>query len=250
MIGIGPDTVLSTFAIFCRVGACLMIAPGFSNRQVPTRIRLYLAIAVSLALAPMLMVDVKPLVADAAVPSLLGILFGELARGLLIGFIARLLFMALQVIAVGITQLIGLSAMPGASMPDEQAPALANLFSIAAATLMFVAGLHVQLIHGLIDTYASLPPGTGFAVRPALADIADKGSNAFIAALRIGAPFIAYSVLVNFAVGITNKLAPQIPVFFIAMPFVMLGGLFLLLFSVHDILSYFVAVFDGWLAGY
>ena len=250
MIGIEPDTIVSTFAIFCRVGACLMIAPGFSNSQVPARIRLYLAIAVSLALAPMLMSEVKPLLADAAVPSLLGILFGELARGLLIGLIARLLFMALQVIAVGITQLIGLSAMPGANLPDEQTPALANLFSIAAATLMFVAGLHVQLIRGLVDSYTSLPPGTGFAVHPALADIADKGGTALIAALRIGAPFIAYSVLVNFAIGVTNKLVPQIPVFFIATPFVMMGGLFLLLFSVHDILSYFVAIFDGWLAGY
>ncbi len=248
MIGIGPDTIVSTFAIFCRVGACLIIAPGFSNSQVPTRIRLYLAIAVSLALAPMLIADVRPLIADAAVPSLLGTLFGELARGLFIGLVARLLFMALQVIAVGITQLIGLSAMPGATMPDEQAPALANLFSIAAATLMFVAGLHAQLIRGLVDSYAALPPESGFAVQPALADLADKGGVAFLAALRIGAPFIAYSVLVNFAIGVTGKLAPQIPVYFIATPFVMLGGLFLLLFSIHDLLSYFLATFDSWLA--
>ena len=250
MIGIGPDTIVATFAIFCRVGACLMIAPGFSNSQVPSRIRLYLAIAVSLALAPMLMADVKPLLADAGVPSLLAVLFGELARGLLIGFIARLLFMALQVIAVAITQLIGLSSMPGTSLPEENSPALANLFSIAAATLMFVAGLHAQLIRGLVDSYVALPPGAGFNPQPALAEIADMGGTAFLAALRIGGPFIAYSVLVNFAIGVTGKLVPQIPVYFIATPFVMLGGLFLLLFSVHDLFSYFVATFESWLAGY
>ena len=56
-------------------------------------------------------------------------------------------------------------------------------------------------------------------------------------------------MLVNFAIGVTSKLAPQIPVYFIATPFVMLGGLFLLLFSLHDILSYFVATLDSWLAG-
>jgi flagellar biosynthetic protein FliR len=115
---------------------------------------------------------------------------------------------------------------------------------------MFVAGLHAQLIRGLVDSYSALPPGTTFNVHPALADIADKGGTAFLAALRIGAPFIAYSVVVNFAIGVTNKLAPQIPVFFIATPFVMIGGLFLLLFSLHDILSYFVAAFDSWLANY
>ena len=176
-------------------------------------------------------------------------LFGELARGLLIGLIARLLFMALQVITVFMTQLIGLSSMPGTSLPDEQVPALANLFSITAAALMFIVGLHAQLVRGLVDSYAALPPGAGFGVQPALADIADKGSTAFFAALRIGAPFIAYSVLVNFAVGITNKLVPQIPVYFIATPFILIGGLFLLLFSLHDILSYFVATLDSWLTG-
>jgi flagellar biosynthesis protein FliR len=250
VIGFGPDTILSTFAVFCRVGACLLIAPGFSNSQVPVHIRLYLAIAVSLALAPLLMADVKPLVAGAGVPALLGVIFGELARGLFIGFIARLLFMALQVIAVAVTQLIGLSSMPGTALPDEQAPALANLFSITAATLMFVTGLHGQLIRGLVDSYLALPPGTAFDIHPALADIAEKGGAALLAALRIGAPFIAYSVLVNFAIGVTGKLAPQIPVFFIATPFVMAGGLFLLMFSIHDMFSYFVAALDSWLAGY
>jgi flagellar biosynthetic protein FliR len=249
VIDIGPDTVIAAFAIFCRVGACLMVAPGFSNSQVPTRIRLYLAIAVSLALSPMLLADVKPLLADAGVAKLLGVFFGELARGLLIGLIARLLFMALQFIAVGITQLIGLSAMPGAELPDQQEPALATLFSIGTATLMFVTGLHAELIRGLVDSYRALPPGAGLAVRPALAEIADKGGAAFLAALRIGAPFIAYSVLVNFAVGVTNKLVPQIPVYFIATPFVMLGGLFLLLLSLHDVMSYFIATLDTWFGG-
>ena len=55
--------------------------------------------------------------------------------------------------------------------------------------------------------------------------------------------------MVNFAIGVTNKLTPQIPVYFIATPFVMLGGLFLLLLTVHDFLDYFVAALDAWLVG-
>ncbi len=250
MSAIAPETILAVFAIFCRVGACLMIAPGFSSSQVPTRIRLYIAFAVSLALAPMLIEDIKPTLGDGNGVTLVGVLFSELATGLLIGFVTRLLFMALQTITSAMTQAIGLSALPGSGIEDnEQTPALSNLFSVAVTTLMFVTGLHIELMRGLIDSYATIPPGVGFAVRPALIDVADKAGAAFLAAIRIGSPFIVYSILVNFAIGFTNKLVPQIPVFFIATPFVMLGGLFLLLLTVHDFLNYFVMALDAWLVG-
>jgi flagellar biosynthetic protein FliR len=247
---IAPETILAVFAIFCRVGGCLIIAPGFSSAQVPPRIRLYVAIAASLALAPMLIDEVKASLGDGSAPALLKVLFSELATGLFIGLIARLLFMALQMITAAMTQAIGLSALPGTVMEDQdQAPALSTLFSVAATTLMFVTGLHQELMRGLVDSYASIPPGLGFAVRPALSDVADKAGAAFVAALRIGSPFIIYSVVVNFAIGVTNKLVPQIPVYFIATPFVMLGGLFLLLLTTHDFLSYFVVSLDAWLGG-
>ena len=51
--------------------------------------------------------------------------------------------------------------------------------------------------------------------------------------------------MVNFAIGVTNKLTPQIPVYFIATPFVMLGGLFLLLLTVHDFFAPSGVVLDA-----
>jgi flagellar biosynthetic protein FliR len=247
---IAPETILAAFAIFCRVGGCLLIAPGFSNPQVPPRIRLYIALGASLALGPMLMDAVRPTLGDGSSGALLSILFAEVATGLLIGFVARLLFMALQLITVVMTQAIGLSAIPGTVLEDhEQSPALAALLSVAATALMFAAGLHLELLRGLVDSYTTIPPGRGFSAQPALVDIADHAGAAFLVALRIGAPFVVYSIVVNFAIGVTNKLTPQIPVFFIAMPFVMLGGLFLLLLTVHDFLGYFVVALDSWLVG-
>ena len=63
-------------------------------------------------------------------------------------------------------------------------------------------------------------------------------------ALRVGAPFIVYSIVVNVAIGIINKLTPQIPVYFISLPFVIAGGLFILYFAVATMLSLIV---DGFL---
>lgn len=52
---LGPETVLATFLLFCRIGACMMLIPGFSSDRVAMRIRLLMAVASTLAMAPMLL---------------------------------------------------------------------------------------------------------------------------------------------------------------------------------------------------
>jgi flagellar biosynthesis protein FliR len=243
------ETVLAVFAIFCRVGGCLLIAPGFSSAQIPARIRLFVALAVSLALTPYLIDTIRPLIGNGNPGAVLAIIFSELAVGLMIGFIARLFFLALETITVAMTQAIGLGAIPGTlNENDEHVSSITALFTLTATVIMFISGLHVQLVRGLIDSYATIPPALGFGARFALVNITDQISAAFLVALRIGSPFIVYSIVVNFAVGITNKLTPQIPVFFIAVPFVLSGGLLLMVLTVREFVEYFEGAFGGWLA--
>lgn len=250
MNALAPETVLAAFAVFCRVGGCLMIAPGFSSSAIPVRMRLYVAIALSLAFTPLLFGQMKPAIGDGGPGALLPLIFSETATGALIGLIGRIFFAALQLVGVAITQAIGLGGMPGTVMEDhDQVPALATLFTLTATTLMFAAGLHRELIRGVFDSYGTIPPGQIFAARLALVDIADEARAAFLVALRIASPFLVYSIIVNLALGITNKLTPQIPVYFIAVPFVMAGGLVLLALTVGDFMTSFLAAFDGWLSG-
>jgi flagellar biosynthesis protein FliR len=85
---------------------------------------------------------------------------------------------------------------------------------------------------------------TLFDPRQALVDVTDTLSEAFLIMLRLGSPFIAYAILVNLTVGFVNKLAPQIPVYFVSLPFVLAGGLVLLYLGVASLLSLFA---DGFL---
>ena len=80
-----------------------------------------------------------------------------------------------------------------------------------------------------------------------LAGFVDRISEAFVMAVRVTSPFVIYSVIVNLALGLANKLTPQIPVFFIATPFVLFGGLFLLMFLSKDMLAEFIQVYEHWL---
>ena len=54
MIADPEGTVLAMFAAFCRIGACFMLLPGFGTVRVPMQVRLFVAIAISFALLPIL----------------------------------------------------------------------------------------------------------------------------------------------------------------------------------------------------
>ena len=48
--------------------------------------------------------------------------------------------------------------------------------------------------------------------------LADRIGEAFLLALRIASPFVVFAFLANFALGVMNKLAQQIPIYFVALP--------------------------------
>ena len=76
----------------------------------------------------------------------------------------------------------------------------------------------------------------------------DALSGAFTIALQISSPFIVYALIVNLMVGLANKLVPQIPVYFIATPFVLAGGFVILYLTIGESLRLFMMGFMGWLA--
>ncbi|MNU03307.1 flagellar biosynthesis protein FliR [compost metagenome] len=47
----------------------------------------------------------------------------------------------------------------------------------------------------------------------------------------------------NFAIGLINKLAPQIPVYFISTPYLLVGGLFLVYLSIAALVRQFAEFF-------
>jgi flagellar biosynthetic protein FliR len=243
-----PDTVLHAFLIFCRIGACLMLMPGFSSPRVPVRLRLFIAVGVTLALAPFVLPAFAPFVAPGPA-TLLRIIVSETMTGALIGLMARFFFLALQTIATAMATTAGLGQLPGLPIDEAEASApFVTLITMTAVTLMFVTNQHAEVIRALAGSYTRIAPGTALDAQAGLIQIADRASETFYLALRIGSPFMIYGVIVNLAIGIMNKLTPQIPVYFISLPFVIAGGLFLLYFSGPETLRLFMTAFSAWLA--
>ncbi len=248
MTQVTSEILLGIFLIFCRVGGCLLIAPGFSSNRIPLQVRLFIALTTSLALAPVLLGKVQDGVTTQIPATMLVSIGSELLTGLLIGLLARVYFLALQTMLSAVAMALGLGGMPGTPIDEaEPLPPISSFIMMAATAILFLSDLHWELYRGLVASYARLPMGEGFGMRLSLTQLVDQIGVAFVLALRISSPFIVYSVIVNLAVGLTNKLAPQIPVYFLATPFVMIGGLLVMYLAAHDYVLLFMEAFSTWL---
>ncbi|MGS1094031.1 flagellar biosynthetic protein FliR [Aquamicrobium terrae] len=242
---LSQTAILAAFLAFCRIGACMMVMPGFSSARVPMQVRLFTAVAVTIALLAFLWDRIHPFV-DVRPSILAPMIVSELLVGGLIGALTRLYMEAMRFIGTAIAMLMGFNSMGGTAIEeaDPQGP-LAALISMSALLLLFVFDFHQEIIRALIASYSIAPVNVFFNPQAALIDVADTVSESFFLVLRLGSPFIAYAILVNLTVGFVNKLTPQIPIYFISLPFVVAGGLILFYFAFSTMLSLFADGFLG-----
>lgn len=244
MIDDPQGSVLAVFAIFCRIGGCMMVLPGFGSFRVPTQVRLFAAFAVSLGISPMLWDTVYPRV-NAAPASYLYLIGAELLVGIAFGLIAQFIVLGLQFAGTAIQMMIGFNTAGGMSVVEaDQEGQLTNLITFTGILVLFLTDFHHLVIRALIDSYRFMPIDAGFSPQLALVSLTDTAAATFSVMLRLASPFIVYGLIFNLAVGMVNKLAPQIPVYFISIPFIMFGGMLLFYFGTIDFFSLFFDAFE------
>ncbi len=231
--------ILAAFAAFCRIGGCFLVLPGFSSARVPQMVRLLIAIAVSFAILPLMWNDIYPK-SRLAGSAYVSMIFIEVAIGVVLGLITRYYILGLQFAGTVISMMIGFNAPPAGDVLEDSAESqITNLLGFAALLVLFMLDFHHQVIVAIVDTYKVMPPGAGFDPQKALVTLTDTLSATFMVMLRLSSPFIIYSLLFNVAIGFINKLAPQMPIYFISTPYLLAGGLFLMFLGIAAMLSLF-----------
>lgn len=244
MIEDPEGTVLAMFAAFCRVGSCFMLLPGFGTMRVPMMVRLFLAIAISFSILPLMWDAIYPRVSEGG-PGYIGIVGVEVLIGSTIGLLARYYVLALQFAGTVVSMMIGFNALPGSGIDESEAQtSLSSLLSFTGLLVLFMLDFHHMVIGSLIESYDFMPLGFDFDARLALVSLTDTLEAAFAIILQLASPFLIYGLVFNLAVGLVNKLAPQIPIYFISLPFLLAGGLLLLYFGSNDFFRLFAAGFE------
>jgi flagellar biosynthetic protein FliR len=226
-------------AVFSRVGTMLMLMPVFGEISVTPRIRLSIALALSLVLSPLV---AKLYPAEPATPSALaGLLFGEIAVGILIGTVARMLVQALQVAGTIFAFQTGLGFAQNIDPTQGAQSALLGTFlTLLGVTLIVTTDLHHLLIGALRGSYTLFAPGKIPDLGDATALVTDTVAGTFTLAVELSAPFLVFGLVFYLAAGVISKLMPQIQIFFVAMPANILLGLALFMLLMGTLMTWFL----------
>ena len=220
---------------FFRIAAMLMTAAVFGTRSLPMRLRLMLALALTMVIAPL--AGPAPAIDPVSGPGLF-VTAQQILIGFTMGFVLRMLFAALELAGEVIGQLMGLGF---ASLIDPQngvqVPAVSQLY-VLLATLMFLAlNGHLLWIEALTESFRIIPVGTtGLAPEGAWL-LVGFASQIFSWGVRMALPVVAALLVVNLAFGVLSRTSPQLNVFSIGFPAALLIGLGLLLITLPSVLN-------------
>jgi flagellar biosynthetic protein FliR len=222
-ISLLPALAAAFMLVFARIGAMVMLLPGFGETNIPVRIKLAIALALTLIILPLhraaYHIDMQ------SMAPLMVMLVHEIVIGIVLGATARVTLSALQVAGSVIAQQLGLGFVTAVDPTQgQQGLLIGNFLTILGLTLLFATDTHYLVIAALNDSYAIFSPGE---FMPS-GDVASLATRAFAAAFKIGmqlaAPFLVFGLVFNMGLGILARLMPQMQVYFVGVPLAILAG--------------------------
>ncbi len=235
-----PQVALLFMLIFARLGTMMMLMPALGESNIPARLRLSIALLLTLVLYPLLVAKFPTAVPD-NLAALMVLFAGEFVIGLFIGLSVRLVMAGIQIAGAIIAQQSSL-AMAMAFDPTQSAQGVlfANFLSLMAVTLIFATNLHYLVIAALHDSYMLFPPGQWMPVGDLAESAVDTVAAAFSIGMRISTPFLVFGLVFYFGLGLLNRLMPQMQIFFIAMPANIFFGIALLMLLLGTLMTWYM----------
>ncbi|VAV96672.1 Flagellar biosynthesis protein FliR, partial [hydrothermal vent metagenome] len=217
-------TAFAAGLVFARLGAMLMLFPGFGETSVPARLRLALALVLALTVGSLIADQMPPMPNKPL--ALAGLVAGEVLVGLMFGSIARLMMSALATAGQMIAMQSGLGfAQSFDPSQGRQSAIFATFLNLTAVVLIFTTGLHHMFLTGLVGSYDLIPVGS----LPSGVDVktlaTDTVAQSFRLGIQISAPLIAFGLIFYLSLGVLSRLMPQVQIFFVAMPLNVLVGI-------------------------
>ncbi len=207
-----------------RIASFMMVIPFIGTQLVPARIRLGLALLITILIVPLLddVPRVEALSADAVVITLQQILIGV---GL--GFALTALFQLFVVTGQMIAMQMGLGF---ASMVDPangvNVPVLSQLYSISVTLLYLAMNGHLVAFEVFLESFRTLPIGLEGLGQAGVWDLTHRISWVFVSAMLLALPAVTAVLIVNISFGVMTRAAPQMNIFALGFPIGLMFGLF------------------------
>lgn len=240
------DQIFHYFYVFVRLGAMMMLMPGFGELYVPPRIRLLFAFVLTLAITPIL--DVAPPEGELLSAETLVLLVKETFIGLFIGTVARILVNALQITAniMGLHTSLSSAVMFNPAM-GAQDSVISSLMLMGATAMIFVTNSHYLILYALVGSYDAFPVFAPLPLEDITHHVVGTVARSFSLGVQLSFPVMIVATVLNVASGLLNRLMPQMQVYFMVMPLQILAGFMLIAFSITLIMSTFITAFGDFI---
>ncbi|NMP32923.1 flagellar type III secretion system protein FliR [Thalassotalea sp. M1531] len=222
---------------FTRISALVMAMIGLGSQTIPTRVKLFLCLAITLAIMP----AIPPTRVDNLFAFTTALLVAEqILIGILIGFVTVLVINTFTLAGQIIAMQTGLGF---ASLVDPSSgmsvPAVGQFFLILSTLLFWGLDGHLTFIQFAVVSFDTIPiPSTGVETIK-FKEVAEWGGWMFATALSLALAPLTAMLLVNFSFGIMTRAAPQLNIFAIGFPITMTAGLIIMWLTIGNFLVHF-----------
>src|SRR6201985_1766523 len=223
-ISLLPALAATFMLVFARIGAMVMLLPGLGETNIPVRIKLAIALLLTLIILPLHAAAYHGDIQASMMP-LLVLMIHEIVIGVVLGATARVTLAALQVAGSVIAQQMGLGFVTAVDPTQgQQGLLIGNFLTLLGITLLFATDSHHLVIAALNDSYKIFGPGEMMAP----GDVASLATRPFSPAFKIGlqlsAPFLVFGLVFNIGLGVLARLMPQMQVYFVGVPLSIVVG--------------------------
>ncbi len=220
-----PQTFFSFLLTLMRVSLVLFVMPFFGGEGIPKTIKGLLCLIMALALWPHLSFDGVLLPGNPW--EIVLMLVGEVFMGLTLMLVVNFLFAAVQMggqimgFQMGFAMINVVDPLTGTSV------VITSHFLYMTTLLVFLSlDGHLYMLQGLADSFALVPPG-GLIIHPMLATTMLKAAGAiYVLAIKIAAPVMGAIILVDLALALVGRAAPQMHVLILGFPLKIATGFF------------------------
>ncbi len=243
-ISLLPALAATFMLVFARVGAMVMLMPGFGESNIPVRIKLAIALLLTLIILPLHRAAYQ---VDLTSMSSLGVLMvHEIVIGIVLGATARVTLSALAIAGSVIAQQLGLGFVTAVDPTQgQQGLLIGNFLTILGVTLLFATDSHHLVIAALNESYRIFSPGEVMSS----GDVAALATRAFAAAFKIGmqlsAPFLVFGLVFNIGLGVLARLMPAMQVYFVGVPLSIMVGFLIFAFVLTGMMATYLNYFIG-----
>lgn len=238
-----PELTTLVLLTALRVGGLLLIAPMFSARVVPVKLRTALLVLVTIVLTPGAMAASQ---APAITPATV---MAEALTGFVIGFGAAVLIGAAETAGDIIAVQTGLSSANTLDpFTSYGSPTVGQFMGLFVTTLVLVGGGHLVMIDALAASFELIPSGTPLEWEAGIATMVRAGTTLLALGLQFAAPILAAALIGNIALGALARAAPQMNMLAVAFPLQIGVGLIVLAAVLPFIATFFLSWSDHYSA--